>query len=98
MKKERDENYSHVLKYTGIFGGVQGLNILISLVRNKLIALLLGPQGMGLASLFNTTTNFILLLGSCTGSPAYLLYNLEELIDILDAMLAVVPYGHRVVV
>ena len=59
MKKERDENYSHVLKYTGIFGGVQGLNILISLVRNKLIALLLGPQGMGLASLFNTTTNFI---------------------------------------
>lgn len=59
MAKERDENYSHVLKYTGIFGGVQGLNILISLVRNKLIALLLGPQGMGLASLFNTTTNFI---------------------------------------
>ena len=59
MKKERDEGYSHVLKYTGIFGGVQGLNILISLVRNKLIALLLGPSGMGLASLFNNATNFI---------------------------------------
>lgn len=59
MKKERDEGYSHVLKYTGIFGGVQGLNIIINLVRNKLIALLLGPDGMGLASLFNTTVNFI---------------------------------------
>jgi O-antigen/teichoic acid export membrane protein len=59
MKKERDEGYSHVLKYTGIFGGVQGLNIVISLVRNKLIALLLGPSGMGLASLFNNATNFI---------------------------------------
>ena len=59
MAKERDENYSHVLKYTGIFGGVQGLNIVISLVRNKLVALLLGPQGMGLVSLFNTTANFI---------------------------------------
>ena len=59
MKKERDEGYSHVLKYTGIFGGVQGLNIIINLVRNKLIAVLLGPEGMGLASLFNTTVNFI---------------------------------------
>ena len=59
MKKECDESYSHVLKYTGIFGGVQGLNILVSLVRNKLTALLLGPGGMGLVSLFNTTVNFI---------------------------------------
>ena len=59
MKKERDDSYGHVLKYTGIFGGVQGLNILMSLVRNKIVALLLGPEGMGLASLFQTTVNFI---------------------------------------
>ena len=59
MKKEATGSYSHVLKYTGIFGGVQGLNIVVSLVRNKLIAVILGPNGMGLASLFNTTVNFI---------------------------------------
>ena len=59
MAKERDGNYSHVLKYTGIFGGVQGLNIMISLVRTKLIALLLGPSGMGLASLFNNATSLV---------------------------------------
>lgn len=59
MHQEHDEGYSHVLKYTGIFGGVQGLNIIINLVRNKLVALLLGPDGMGLASLFNTTVSFI---------------------------------------
>ena len=59
MEKETDDNYGHILKYTGIFGGVQGLNIVIGLVRNKLIALLLGPSGMGLASLFNTTVNFV---------------------------------------
>ena len=59
MKDKRDESYGHVLKYTGIFGGVQGLNILIGLVRNKIVASLLGPSGMGLASLFNTTVNFI---------------------------------------
>jgi O-antigen/teichoic acid export membrane protein len=53
------DEYGHVLKYTGLFGGVQGLNILIGLVRNKVVAALLGPSGMGLASLFNTTVNFI---------------------------------------
>ena len=51
--------YGHVLKYTGIFGGVQGLNVIVSLVRNKFVALLLGPSGMGLVSLFNTTVTFI---------------------------------------
>ena len=59
MKEEPTESYSHILKYTGIFGGVQGLNILVSLVRNKLVALILGPSGMGLASLFSTTVSFI---------------------------------------
>ena len=41
-----------------MFGGVQGLNIAITLVRNKCVALLLGPAGMGLASLFTTIVNF----------------------------------------
>ena len=57
---ENDESsYGHVLKYISIFGGVQGLNILIGLVRNKIVAYLLGPEGMGLVSLFNSTINFI---------------------------------------
>ena len=59
MAKENDEQYSHVLKFTGLFGGVQGLNVLIGLVRNKFVALLLGPGGMGLVSLFNTTVQLI---------------------------------------
>ena len=59
MIKENSESYNHILKYTGIFGGVQGLNIVLGLVRTKLIALLLGPSGMGLASLFNTTVSFV---------------------------------------
>ena len=59
MTKENDEIYSHVLKFTGLFGGVQGLNVLIGLVRNKFVALLLGPGGMGLVSLFNTTVQLI---------------------------------------
>ena len=59
MAKENDELYSHVLKFTGLFGGVQGLNVVIGLVRNKFVALLLGPGGMGLVSLFNPTVQLI---------------------------------------
>lgn len=59
MKRSYKDSYSHVLKYTGIFGGVQGVNILISLVRNKIVAMLLGPSGMGMASLFNTVVAFV---------------------------------------
>lgn len=58
MKEEAD-SYGHVLKYTGVFGGVQGLNIVVNLVRNKLVSIILGPEGMGLVSLFNSTVNFI---------------------------------------
>lgn len=59
MAKESNESYRHILKYTGIFGGVQGLSIVLGLVRTKLVALILGPSGMGLASLFNTTVGFV---------------------------------------
>ena len=52
-------SYSHILKYTGLFGGVQGLNILVGVVRNKFTAMFLGPSGMGLLALFNSTSNFL---------------------------------------
>lgn len=48
MDKINQDEYTHVLKFTGLFGGVQGLNVLIGLVRNKFVAMLLGPGGMGL--------------------------------------------------
>ncbi len=59
VDEEAKDNYSHVLKYTGIFGGVQGLNILVGIARTKFAALLLGPSGMGLVSLFNSTISFM---------------------------------------
>lgn len=60
MKKTgQTKGYSHILKYTGLFGGVQGLNILVGMVRNKLVATILGPAGTGLISLFNSTINLL---------------------------------------
>lgn len=53
---EIEKSYKHIFKYTGLFGGVQGLNILIGLVRNKIIAWLLGPSGLGLISIYNTAS------------------------------------------
>lgn len=51
--------YSHILKYTGLFSGVQGLNILVGMIRNKFVAMILGPEGMGLISLFNSTLTLV---------------------------------------
>ena len=59
MKSRQSNNYSHILKYTGVFGGVQGLSVLVGIVRNKLVAMILGPNGMGLMSLFTSTIKLI---------------------------------------
>ena len=60
MKKASNtDSYLHILKYISLFGGVQVLNVLIGIVRNKFVAMLLGPQGVGLISLFNSTTKLI---------------------------------------
>lgn len=58
-KDKRQGSYFHILKYTSVFGGVQGLNVFIGLVRNKLVALILGPGGMGLVALFNATIKLV---------------------------------------
>lgn len=56
---EKRESYSHILKYTSLFGSVQVLNVLIGLVRNKFVAMILGPQGMGLVSLFTSSMSLL---------------------------------------
>ena len=78
MKKDtHTDGYLHILKYISLFGGVQGLNVLIGVVRNKFVAILLGPQGVGLISLFNSTTK---LIGDSTnfGLPMSAVRNISE--------------------
>ncbi len=84
----KENSYTHIFKYTSLFGGVQGLNILISLVRNKFVAVLLGPVGMGLISIYNTasvllqnSTNFgIQVTGVREISVAYKEGNKDEML------------------
>ncbi len=56
-------SYRQILKATSIFGGVQVFKIITTLIRSKLIAILLGPTGMGIAGLLTSTTS---LIGSLT--------------------------------
>ena len=43
VNENRNKTYIHILKYTD---GVQGLAILVGTIRNKLVAHLLGVEGM----------------------------------------------------
>lgn len=79
MSEETSTNssYEHIIKYTGIFGGIQGMNILVALLRNKIIAVLLGPNGMGLISLFNSTVR-VMSDGTGLGIPISGVRNISE--------------------
>lgn len=52
-------SFDHVLKYTSIFGGVQGLKMLVSAVRVKLTAYLLGGWGIGLITAYSSVFEFL---------------------------------------
>lgn len=45
-------SYRHIFKYTGLFGSVQALYVVLAVVRNKVTALFIGAAGMGLADLY----------------------------------------------
>ena len=56
---DNQQSYRKVLNATSLFGGVQVINIIISLIRSKVIALLIGPFGMGISNLLLTTMELI---------------------------------------
>ena len=58
MSKTKD-SYIKIMKATSLFGGVQVFNILISVIRSKVIAVLVGPIGFGIIGLLNSTLNII---------------------------------------
>lgn len=56
---DEKSSYRQIMKATSIFGGVQVFQIIISVIRSKFVALLLGPAGMGISGLLTSTTGFI---------------------------------------
>lgn len=53
------ESYKNIFKASSLFGGVEGLSILLNLIRTKFVAILLGPTGIGLNSIYNETRELI---------------------------------------
>jgi O-antigen/teichoic acid export membrane protein len=50
------------MKGTTVFGGVHIFNIFISILRGKLVAVFLGPAGMGVSALLSSTITTINLM------------------------------------
>ena len=57
--EEQRSSYRQILGTTSLFGGIQVFNILISIIRSKFVAILLGPFGMGISGLFLTWSDTI---------------------------------------
>jgi len=56
---EQQTSYRQIMKATSIFGGVQVFTIIISIIRSKFVAVLLGPVGMGILGLLTSATGII---------------------------------------
>ncbi|SFZ92700.1 Membrane protein involved in the export of O-antigen and teichoic acid [Flaviramulus basaltis] len=61
---ETKESYKQIIKATTLFGGVHFFNIFISVIKSKVVAVLLGTSGIGILTLLNCSLN---LLSSATG-------------------------------
>lgn len=56
---EQKSSYRQIMKATSLFGGVQFFQIVISVIRSKFVAILLGPAGMGIVGLLTATTGLV---------------------------------------
>jgi PST family polysaccharide transporter len=64
-KVKNRNTYGGIFKALALFGGVKVIKILISIIRSKAIAMLIGPAGMGINSLLKSTTDTINHLTGC---------------------------------
>jgi enterobacterial common antigen flippase len=60
----KEKSYGQILKSTTLVGGSQVVNILLGILRTKVMALLLGLDGIGLIGLYNAVTG---MAGTITG-------------------------------
>ena len=57
-------SYRSIFKATSLFGGVQVYQILVSIIKSKIIAVLLGPTGVGIQGLYQSGIQFVQSLTS----------------------------------
>jgi len=57
---DNKKSYRNILKATSLFSGVQVLNVILSIAKSKLAAILIGPAGIGVVGVLNSTLNVII--------------------------------------
>lgn len=56
---ENKNTYGSIFKSTALFGFVQVVRLLVGVIKNKIVAVILGPQGLGIISIYNNVINLI---------------------------------------
>lgn len=56
---EEQSSYQSILKATSLFGGVQVYQIIIQVIKSKFIAVLLGPEGVGIQNLLTSSMDLV---------------------------------------
>lgn len=59
MIREENKSYKQIIKSTSIFGGSQIITILVGILRNKVVAILLGSFGIGLISMYQIILDLV---------------------------------------
>lgn len=59
QNKEAQSSYRSIFKATSLFGGVQVYTIIIQIIKSKVIAVLLGPFGVGIQGLYQSALDLI---------------------------------------
>ena len=59
MEENKKSSYRSIFKATSLFGGLQVYQILLGIIRSKLIAILLGPEGMGISGLLQSGRDLV---------------------------------------
>lgn len=57
--KKNNSSYNQIIKSTSIFGGSQIVTILIGIIRAKIVALLIGPAGIGIIGIYQSVIEMI---------------------------------------
>ena len=72
-------SYRQILRSSSIMGSAQAISYLVGLVRVKIVALILGPTGVGLIGIY---TSAVTIVGSVTGLGVWLSQSIVYAADI----------------
>lgn len=60
----KESSHKQILKATGIIGGSQVIGVLIGIVRTKIVAVLLGPAGVGIIGVYQSMLDIVRTVSS----------------------------------